>query len=787
MKKNIFTLLFVITSTIGFSQIKHNKFTTGIKFAQFNPTFEFWHTIPSEIADQSGYFLSNHYDDQAYGVHPSLVKLDVDGNLIFDSIYEFTPLNLSGYTYVRSATTSSTSHTVLYQTGSMSTVNAVCPYIVNYDLNGNINWHVGFSNDTLDIEAFKIIHTQDGGYLVAGSIYDWYNSIEKPSGALVKIDNSGTLLWHKLYTNKDSMEVNFKDAIETPTGGILAVGETNNFSGGARILGEWDKLVTLVRTDDQGNMIWNKGITLDAPIDNSYGFGDITIGMMNLTDAFVSYGAYDSTDNVGKFAISSINVNTGIVNWTKVFSLPPSQEVSIRKSVADFKGNIVVSASDYNNSTGVLFHLDDQGGVLGSRRFISNAASGHFPYETIVTKDGGFMHVNEVGPKDVLVVKTDGNLDPSCSNIDSSYAYTLSGVINVDTSYIGLVDSIFTLANFSPVQMTAGSPFNTVSDDSLICVCNNVINGTVTVAGVTPVNNAKVFLFRKGVVPKPWHPIDSTTTDAGGNYVFNYVPTDSFIVRVEPDTTLFPGAMTSYFKEPQWCYRWDLAGVFAAHCDSGVIQKDVKLVVPPPLTGNSSLAGYIFESAGSFQKGNMQPGDPIPGIDITVDQSPGGIAGGSTSNPTGHYSLNGLDTNKTYVITIDLPGLPHDSVWTININLNDTTLDSLNFYIDSTGIYILEDSFGVGVDVVQTENLDVDLYPNPSNGIFTININAIKPEDIEMHLTDKVGRTISVNTKRLLEGDNKIVFDDISTLPSGIYFLKIKEGNNLHIKKIVKL
>lgn len=787
MRKITLTIVLSITALLAFSQIKHNKFSTGIKFAQFNPGFEFWHTIPTEIGGQNGYFLSNHYDDQAYGVHPSLVKLDFEGNIVFDSIYEFTPLNLSGYTYVKSATTNSSSHTVLYQTGSMSTINAVCPYVVNYDLNGNINWHTGFTDDTLDIESHKIINTQDGGYLVVGSMYDWYSGIQKPSGVLVKLDNAGTLMWHKLYTNKDTMDVKFSEGIETPTGGLLLVGSTDNFSGGMKQLGQWDKLVTLVRTDDQGNMIWNKGITLDNPIDNSYGFGDISIGMINLTEAFISYGAYDSTGvGTGKFAVSVINVNTGVVNWTKVFSLPPSQEVSIRKTVADFKGNIIVSASDYNNSTGVLFHLNNQGGVLGSSRFISSPISAHFPYETINTKDGGFLHVSEVDQNDVLVVKTDGNLDPACPNIDSVYAHTLLGAINVDTSYIGFIDTTFTLPIFNSVQMTSGSPFNTVSDDSLICSCSNTVQGTVTEAGVTPVNNAKVFLFRKGMVPHPWNPIDSTTTDAAGNYQFNYVPTDSFIVRVEPDTILFPGAMTSYFKEPQWCYRWDLAGVFSVHCDSGIVQKDVKLVVPPALTGNSTVGGYVFESSGSFQK-NQQPGDPIPGIDITVDQSPGGIAGGSTSGPGGHYSLSGLDTNATYIITIDFPGLPHDSVWTININLNDTTLDSLNFYIDSTGIYILEDSFGVGVDVFQTDNIDVDLYPNPNNGIFTVKINAIKPEEVEMQLIDKVGKTITTRKQRMLEGDNKVMFDETESLPAGVYFLKIREGNNMHIKKIVKL
>ena len=262
------------------------------------------------------------------------------------------------------------------------------------------------------------------------------------------------------------------------------------------------------------------------------------------------------------------------------------------------------------------------------------------------------------------------------------------------------------------------------------------------------------------------------------------MPADSFLVRVEADTALFPGALTSYFKEPVWCYRWDVAGVFSVYCDSGVVQKDVKLVVPAPLTGNSVLRGYIYESFGSFNK--MQPGDPIPGIDITVEQSPGGIVGGSTSGGTGGYNLTGLSNSATYIITIDYPGLPHDSVWTVNINLNDSTLDSLNFYIDSTGIYILNQPIGVGVQSVNSDLVDLNVYPNPTEGIFNLEISATKPKELEFVLLNSMGKTLMVKSHRIIKGNNKIVFNEIESLAAGIYFLKVKEGKSIFIKKIIK-
>ena len=788
MKRLILLTFSILIAFIGNAQIKHNKFATRITFDQFNPNPEYWKTSVSEIKDNSGYFLTNFYDDQAYGFHPSLVKLDVDGSIVFDTVYEFTPINSSGYTNIVNSVTKITSHTALYQTGSLgSQVPVVAPYIMNFDLNGNVNWHVGFTDDTLDLEVSKLIPTQDGGYVIAGKLYDWGFGIYPVSGFAIKLDNLGNMLWHKMYSNKDTMETRFDDGIETPDGGLFYIGSAPNFTGGAKLLDPWDITTCMVKTDNLGNVIWSSANVVDAPIDNGYGPSDFSVGMLNSTDAFVSTFVRDSTGNgQDKFAITSVNVNNGIHNWTKMYSLPPGEGINVRRAIPDGKGNIIVSASYYGiPATGVLFVIDGLGNVINTKRFNHMGAS--FPYQAINTMDGGFAYISEIDQNEILMVKTDKNLESSCPAIDSVFAFSLSSVSIGDTSYFGNIDSVFSLTNLNPVVLSSGSPIATSSDDSLICSCNNTVFGTVLEGGVTPVNNAKVFLFRKGMVPFPWKPIDSTITDIAGAYQFDYVPTDSFIVRVTPDTLLFPGAMTSYFKEPIWCYRWDLAGVFSVHCDSGAVQKDVKLVVPPALSGNSSLAGYVFESYGSFNKGQMQPGDPIPGIDITVDQSPGGIAGGSTSNTNGHYSLSGLDTNKTYIVTIDFPGLPHDSVWTININLNDTTLDSLNFYIDSTGIYILDQQIGVGIDVVQTDNIDVDLFPNPSNGVFTVNINAIKPENIELQLTDKVGREIYKSSRRIVEGDNSIIFDETQELPTGIYFLKIQEGNNLHIKKIVKL
>lgn len=781
MKKFTLAALSMFIVAVGFSQIKHNKFTTVITFDQFNPFSYFYQTSVSEIKDNSGYFLSNFYDDQAYGFNPALVKLDVDGNILMDTVYDFIPFSSSSYTNVVNSVTTSTDHCVLYNTSAIDSFgNFTSPYVLKYDLNGNILWHYGYTNDSLDLVPNKLIGTQDGGYMIIGQMVDYFNGILPQSGYAIKLDANGTMQWHQMYSTKDTMEYGFSNGLQMPNGNFFFVGEGHNSQGGLKPLDPSENIVAMVETDNSGNLVWDKAVAFSSPIDNTNGFYDFSCGLLNDSTVFVSCAVYDSVNFVQKFAVTSVNLNNGITDWTKYYSLPAGLEVNIRKAIVSSKGNIIVTASDYNNVTGVLFELDNQGNFLQSKRFVLGA-NANFPYEIINTLDGGLMHVSEIDQNKVLLVKTDKTIDPSCPDVDSTYN-TLTGTINIDSSYFNITDTIYTVNGLNAAQLSMGSPTATVSNDSLICSCMNTITGTVWDGG-NPAQNAKLFLFKKGVVPKLWKAIDSTYSDAAGAYIFNYVPTDSFLIRVVPDPVFSPNAITSYHKQSSFCYKWDSAGVFHVHCDSASIVKDINLITPPPLTGNSSLNGYILENTGGFSK--QQPGDPIPGIDITVEQSPGGIVGLSTSNSSGYYELPNISNSSTYIISVDLPGLPNDSVYTMTINGTDTILDSLNFYVDGTGIYILTDGL-VGVNVINNNDLKVELFPNPTVSNVNLSVYAIKSENIAFELTNKVGQVISSVSKTVQKGENTIVLGT-DELPPGIYFLKIKQGNNLYLKKLIKL
>jgi len=605
-------------------------------------------------------------------------------------------------------------------------------------------------------------------------------------GISLKIDANGLLEWSKIYANKDTMLLDFQTVLQTNDGGYFYVGSALNDVGAQKPLTPLSTLINMIRTDVNGATLWSKGLIFKGPVDNEAYYGQHSSGMISDSNAFVSFTVQDTSNgaNTTSLAMSSVNVFTGITNWSKMYSLPGGEQLSLRKAIADNEGNIIVNANDINNNTGIVFMFDEFGSLIRNKRF-STSNSGNFVNNTITTLDGGFMHMNEVDMKKVLLVKTDGDLNPSCPEVDSVYAFMLSETVLIDTSYFGISDTIVDIPNISAIPFGFGLAFSMQNDDSVICVCSNTLTGTVY-DNSTPAENAKVFLFKKGMVPLPWQPYDTTRTDAAGNYAFYDFPTDSFIVRVEPNPALQPNAVTSYFKQVGFCFKWDSAGVFHVHCDSGVVVNDIDLINITLMTGNSSLSGYVFENTGGFSKGSFIPGDPIPGMDITVEQSPGGIVGTATTNGSGFYDLPNLDNSATYVISMDLPGLPMDSVYTMIVNLTDTLFDSLNFYVDTTGIFILNDSSPVGINVISFNDLKVDIYPNPSSADFNIVIVATKPEEIEYELINEYGQSVVNEITAINSGDNTISID-AKGLSQGIYFLKIKQSNKIYIKKLIKM
>jgi len=116
-------------------------------------------------------------------------------------------------------------------------------WLIKTDANGNEQWNKVFSGVGSDYGE-STQQTNDGGYIIAG----WTSANKKISIWLIKTDAVGNNIWDRTFSesNYDSGH----SVQQTSDGGYIITGSTD-FGAGIRE-------VSLIKTDANGNKVWNK-------------------------------------------------------------------------------------------------------------------------------------------------------------------------------------------------------------------------------------------------------------------------------------------------------------------------------------------------------------------------------------------------------------------------------------------------------------------------------------------------------------------------------------------------
>ncbi len=185
----------------------------------------------------SGFILTGYCKSSPSNNDLLIVKIGKNGNLIWSKVVDF----MSTHDYGRSVIEHDG---FIYVTGNISLSSDAC-FLMKIDQSGQIIWTKLYQTVDGNI-PYCIKHTKDGGFIISGSAVI-FPSFVFPSFVL-KLDSAGDYQWEKYFENN---QTNFYHIENTDDEGYLITGSVNYPDSMA-------ENVLIVKLNNVGDTIWSR-------------------------------------------------------------------------------------------------------------------------------------------------------------------------------------------------------------------------------------------------------------------------------------------------------------------------------------------------------------------------------------------------------------------------------------------------------------------------------------------------------------------------------------------------
>ncbi|MCF8296181.1 MAG: T9SS type A sorting domain-containing protein [Saprospiraceae bacterium] len=439
-------------------------------------------------------------------------------------------------------------------------------------------------------------------------------------------------------------------------------------------------------------------------------------------------------------------------SWTSVpagFTSTMQNPIAYPTATTTYHCTIYSGTSSTSSSATVLANSLPYVNISG---LSTSYCSGHAPVNIIGTPGGGTFN----GPGISGTTFNPGIVNPGNHNIIYNYV-DLNGCANADTVNLNLY-----------LTPTA----NAGSDISQHCSAAGQYIGTTPQSGLSYQWSPSAGLSNPNIANPFASPLVTmnyiltvTDTSSGcfdtddilfaitGNPTANVSPSDTIICNGDIITLTASGGTT---------YSWSNGGNTASINVSPTILTEYIVTVTSSACSDIDTA-IVDVSSPVVNLGN----------DTIIYQQDNIILNAGSGYASYLWSTGDI----TQTITVYGSNLPHqlwpDPYWVIiNDNLGCVAYDT-----------ILLAAWDVSIDEVNMD-ININIFPNPSKGQFNVEIETFKPKQIELCIFNLQGQLISCRNENLNFSKNIITYD-YSTLPKGIYYLRLKTETSLIMKKLV--
>ncbi|MCD6456982.1 MAG: hypothetical protein J7K81_09390, partial [Methanophagales archaeon] len=271
----------------------------------------------------------------------------------------------------------------------------MAPGVAAEGINITEEWNMTFGGASDDY-GYSVQQTTDGGYILAGDTRSY--GAGDADIWLIKTDSKGNEQWSRTFGGTKADLLDRGSVRQTSDGGYIITGYTYSYGAGAGDADVW-----LVKTDENGNEVWNRtfggaGLDWGHSVQQTSDEGYIIAGRIIPPYAGARADAWlIKTDS------------NGVEQWNRTFGADGCEYAASVQQTADADGGYIMTGRTTSfgaiEADAWLIRTDSDGVEEWNRTF--GGANYDYGYSVQQTADGGYVIAGSTnGRQDVWLIKT---------------------------------------------------------------------------------------------------------------------------------------------------------------------------------------------------------------------------------------------------------------------------------------------------------------------------------------------------------------------------------------------